>query len=110
VKGRGDNLHVIKSGGAEMVRDPARAAFDIGLVLALGADAGDAQKFAELRQVLVARRVNQVSKVHMGSSGDLSPFQYEYAKLGAKVCGSRMNVELRMTCRGRASILEPQLL
>jgi hypothetical protein len=40
----------------------------------------------------------------------MSPFQYEYAKLGANICGSGMNAELRMTCRGRASILGPPQL
>jgi hypothetical protein len=40
----------------------------------------------------------------------MSPFQYEYAKLGANVCGSGMNAELRMTCRGRTSILGPPQL
>src|SRR5260370_40002905 len=41
-------------GRTQIVRDPARAAFDIRLVLALGADAGDAQEFAQLRQLLIA--------------------------------------------------------
>jgi hypothetical protein len=31
----------------------------------------------------------------------MSPFQYEYEKLGANVCGGGMNAELRTTCRGR---------
>jgi hypothetical protein len=43
----------------------------------------------------------------MGSSGDVSPFQYEYEKLGANVCGSGMIAEMQMTCRGRTSILGP---
>jgi len=37
----------------------------------------------------------------------MSPFQYEYAKLELNVCGSGMNAETRMTCRGRISILGP---
>jgi len=37
----------------------------------------------------------------------MSPFKHEYAKLDANVCGSGMNAELRMTRRGRASILGP---
>jgi len=40
----------------------------------------------------------------------MSPFKNEYAKLDAHVCGSGMNAELRMTCRGRASILGPRQL
>jgi hypothetical protein len=84
-----DNLHVIESGGAEMIGDPPCAAFDIGLVLALGADAGNAQKFAKLRQMLVARRVNKVGKIHKRPSGDMSPFQYEYAQLDTNVLPPR---------------------
>src|SRR5260370_18192660 len=37
-------------------------------------------------------------------------FQKEYANLGANVCGSGMNVNLRMTGRRRASILGPPQL
>jgi hypothetical protein len=35
----------------------------------------------------------------------MSPFEYEYAKRDANVCGSGMNAEKQMTCRGRPSIL-----
>ena len=52
--------------------------------------------------MLVTGSVNKVSKIHERSSGDVSPFQYEYAKLDANVCGSGMNAELRMTCRSRS--------
>jgi hypothetical protein len=38
----------------------------------------------------------------------VSPFQYEYTMLNANVCGRGTNAELRMTCRGRSSILGPQ--
>jgi hypothetical protein len=54
--------------------------------------------------------INKLRKIHMRPSGDMSPFQYEYAKLDANVCGSGMNAELRTTCRGRASILGPRQL
>jgi hypothetical protein len=57
--------------------------------------------------MLVARSVNQVSKIHERSSGDRSPFQYGYTKLGASVCGGGMIAELRVTCRGRGFILGP---
>jgi len=40
----------------------------------------------------------------------MSPFHHEYEKLVPDVYGSGMNVELRMTCRGRGSILGPQML
>ncbi len=88
VKGGGHNLHVFESSSAQMIGDPARAAFDIGLVLAFGADAGNTQKFAKLRQMLVAGSVNQVSKIHKRPSGDMSPF-HEYAKLDANVAAAK---------------------
>jgi hypothetical protein len=50
-------------------------------VLALGADAGDTQKFEQLRQMLIAVTINKLRKIHKRPSGDMSPFQYEYAKL-----------------------------
>src|SRR2546422_8939509 len=52
--------------------------------------------------MLVTGSVNKVSKIHERSSGDVSPFQYEYAKLDANVCDGGMNVEQRMTCRSRS--------
>src|SRR5438270_925123 len=60
--------------------------------------------------MLVALTINKLSKIHRKPSGDMSPFKNEYAKLDAHVCGGGMNAELRMTCRGRASILGPRQL
>src|ERR1700687_1536598 len=87
VETRWDDLNVFESGGAEIARNPVRTALDIRFVLALGADAGNAQKFAQLRQMLVAATINELSKIHKRPSGDMSPFQYGYAKLDANVCG-----------------------
>ena len=69
VEGGGDDFDFLESSGAKMIRDPARATLDIGLVLALGADAGDAQKLAKLRQMLVALTFDKFSKVHKGPQG-----------------------------------------
>jgi hypothetical protein len=54
--------------------------------------------------MLVAVSVNKLSKIHKRLSADRGPFQYDYAQLEANVCSSGM-AELRMICRGRASIL-----
>jgi hypothetical protein len=58
-----------------MIRDPTSTALDVRLVLALGADAGDAQKFVELREMLVAATFDKFSKVHKRAPGDMSPFK-----------------------------------
>src|SRR6266478_180028 len=60
--------------------------------------------------MLVAVSINKVSKIHKRPSGDKSPFQSEYANLGANVGGSGMKAELQMTSRGRGSILGPSQL
>src|SRR6266550_7846978 len=60
--------------------------------------------------MLVALTINKLSKIHRKPSGDMSPFKNAYAKLDANVCGSGINAELRMTCRGRPSILGPRQL
>ena len=75
VETRGDDLNVLEPAGAEMIGDPACAALDIGLVLALGADAGNAQKFVQLREMLIAVTINELSKIHKKLSGDISPLQ-----------------------------------
>ena len=67
VKIRGNDLNRFKSGGREFVGDPAGGALDIGLVLAFGADAGDAQEFAQLRQMPVAATFDKFCKVHVRS-------------------------------------------
>src|SRR6266699_1758291 len=72
---RGDDVNVLESAGAEMIGDPACAALDIALVLALGADARNAQKFVQLREMLIAVTVNELSKIHKQLSGDMSPLQ-----------------------------------
>jgi hypothetical protein len=40
----------------------------------------------------------------------MSPFDNEYAKRDANVCGSGMIAEVQMTCRGRMPILGPPQL
>jgi hypothetical protein len=81
-----DDLNVFEAGQAEVAGNPIGAALDIGFVFALGANTGDAQKFAKLRKVLVTGSVNKVSKIHERPSGDMGPFQNNLAKLDANVC------------------------
>jgi hypothetical protein len=90
-----------------MIGHPARATLHIRLMLALGADTGNAEKFAKLRQMLFAATFYKFSKVHVGRSEEMSPFQNENVNRETNVGGSGMNGELRMTCRGRSPILGP---
>ncbi len=70
-----NDFNRFKSCGTQIVRDPARAAFDIRLVFAFGADTRDAQEFAQLRKMLIAATFDKFSKVHEGPSGNSSPFE-----------------------------------
>ena len=45
----GNDFDFLETGGAKMVGHPAGGAFDVRLVLAFRADAGDTQKFTQLR-------------------------------------------------------------
>src|SRR5215467_11512957 len=79
-----NDLHGFESGGAQVFGNPARAALDVRFVLALGANAWDAQEFIELGEVLVARTVNPLNKIHRKSSGDGSPLRLECKLIYAK--------------------------
>src|SRR5882672_3328114 len=92
-----DDFNRFKSRSAEIVRDPAGAALDVRLVFALGADAGNAQEFAKLRQVLVAATFDKFSKVHKGPSGLRVLSKYDYAKLEANVAAAKRMDQRRMT-------------
>jgi hypothetical protein len=69
MKVRGDDLNRFKPGGSELGGDPAGGALNVGLVLALGADAGDAQKFAQFRKVLIAATFYIFCKVYIRPQG-----------------------------------------
>src|SRR6266852_9363186 len=60
----GNDFNFLESGGAQFVGNPACGALDVGLVLALGADAVDAEEFAEFGEMLLAVLLDEVSKVH----------------------------------------------
>src|SRR5260370_12254422 len=60
----GDDLDVFEARRAEVADNPVGAALDIGFVFALGANARDAQKLAQVSQMLLAGTVNKVSKIH----------------------------------------------
>ena len=55
---RGHDFDVFEARGAELFRDPMRGALDVGLVFALGADAGNAQEFFQFVQMSVALRLD----------------------------------------------------
>src|SRR5208282_1786957 len=63
-----DDFNFLKTGGAKIVGHPASGAFDVGLVFALGAHAGNSQKFAELCQMLISITFYKFSKVHKRGS------------------------------------------
>jgi hypothetical protein len=65
----GHDFHGGKSGGTQPVGDPASGALDVRLVLALGADAGDAQKLAKLGEMLIALALDKFSKVRSRGQG-----------------------------------------
>src|SRR5690242_21625167 len=87
VQVRRNNFHSFESRCAQMIGNPARAPLNIRLMLALGTDAWDAQEFVQFGKVLVARTVNELSKIHRRPSGDRSPVgfacQLPYAKFEA---------------------------
>ena len=63
VKIRWNDVNRFKSGGSELPGGPACSALDVRFVLALGADAGDAKKFAQFRQMLIAATLYKFCKV-----------------------------------------------
>ncbi len=69
----GDNFNRFKPGFLQAFGHPAGGALDIRLVLAFGADAGNAQKFAKFCQMLIAASINKLSKIHK-RPGAISPF------------------------------------
>src|SRR5260370_28062689 len=69
-----EDLELFEARRAEVAGNPIGAALDIGFVFALGANTGDAQKFAEFRKMLVPGSVNKVSKIHERPSGDIESF------------------------------------
>ncbi len=76
-----------------MVRHPASGPLDIRLVFALGADTGNAEKFGKFREMLFAATLYKFSKVHVGRSEEMSPFQVENVNCETSVGGSGMNRE-----------------
>jgi hypothetical protein len=78
VKIGGNDFNFLETGGAEVVGDPASGALDVRFVLTFGADAGDAQEFAQLRQMFVAMTFYKFSKVGHGALGGYESFpEYE---------------------------------
>jgi hypothetical protein len=69
------NFNFLETGGAKIVGHPASRSFDVRLVLALGADTGDSQEFAQLCQMLVAMTFYKFSKVRHGALGGYESFR-----------------------------------
>jgi len=57
-----------KSGRAKVVGHPLRGALHVGLVLAFGADAGNAQERTQFSEVFVAATLDKFCKVHRAPS------------------------------------------
>src|SRR5947209_5182512 len=60
----GHDFNGLKSRGAQITGNPLCGLFNIRLMLAFCADAGDAKKFAEFSEVLVAAAFYVFSQVH----------------------------------------------
>ena len=71
----GHDLDAIEPGAAQAVGNPLGGALDVRLVLALGADAGDAQQFVQIVQVLVMFLVDVRVQVHRPTSARSSRHQ-----------------------------------
>jgi len=65
----GNNFDGFESREAQVIGDPSGAAFDVGLVLAFGADGRDAEKFAKFFEVLLTAAFYEFRKSHQGPSG-----------------------------------------
>src|SRR5712692_6710883 len=96
MKARGNDFDSLKSGSAKIVGHPARAALDIRLMLALGADARNPQEFAQLCKMRVAATFDKFSKAHRRPSGARSPFQKMNSDHLAMKRGGRLIAEVRM--------------
>jgi len=70
-----NDFNRFKARDTEMIGDPACGAFDVGLVLAFGADAGDAQELAKLGEMLVTATFDKFSKVHKKPFAGINPFE-----------------------------------
>src|SRR5258708_9817074 len=88
-----DDLNRFEACSGEMVRHPASGPLDIRLVFALGADTGNAEKFGKFREMLFAATFYKFSKLHVGRSEEMSPFQVENVNCATSVGGSGMNRE-----------------
>src|SRR5882724_2345665 len=66
--GRND-FNCFEAGGTKTIGNPLGSAIDIRFVLAFGTDGGDAEKFVELAEMLLAATFYKFSKVHMRPPG-----------------------------------------
>src|SRR5271168_5073610 len=64
VKLGGDDFDLFHSGVAQFFGQPLCGALDVGLIFGLGTDARNAQKFRQLREILVAVILDVIKKTH----------------------------------------------
>jgi len=62
------DFDIFEAGGAWFFGDPLRGLFDVWLMLAFGADAGNAEELLEFFEVRIALRINVLDEVHAGAS------------------------------------------
>jgi len=60
----GDDFDGFEAGGTQVIGNPLGGALDIGLVFGFGADGGNAQKFQEFREMLLAATFDKFRKIH----------------------------------------------
>jgi len=77
---RRNDFDFLEAGSAKIISYPTGSAFDVGLVFAFGAHAGDSQEFAKLRQMLVAIIFYKCSKVRHGAPGGDESFRINFSK------------------------------
>src|SRR5271167_4110013 len=90
-----NDFNFLETSGAKIIRYPSGGAFDVRLVFALGADAGDSQKFAKLRQMLVAITFYKFGKVRHGAPGGNESFQINSSETWCVCMCSGMSTDLQ---------------
>src|SRR5579859_1010722 len=94
---RRNDFDLLETGSAKIVGHPASRAFDVRLVFALCAHAGDSQEFAQLCQMLVAIAFYKFSKVHKRSSRGYESFRSNECKALCESLRQRKDYENRRT-------------
>src|SRR2546422_11460843 len=98
---RGHNFHRVHARAAQLFGYPLRRALDVGLVLALGADAGNPQKLQQFVQVSVAMALDVFRKIHEWLLRCFYPIP---ARSAAPICGCPVALTKKLRkCQGSHS-------